>query len=90
MLAAIATTILTMLQSKKAVATGVALVVQGVGVLASHLGHPVDQAELTVAISPIYAYVLGQAIADIGKPAAQVKATTTDTSTVVVTTKAAA
>jgi len=68
------TTILSMLESKKAVSMGLALLVQAAGYAASHLGHPVDQVELTTAISPLYMYVLGQSIADAGKSAAEVKA----------------
>lgn len=63
-------TIKELLKSKKAL---VALIAAAVWV-AGRFGLHLDQAELLGAVSPLWAYVLGQGIADSGKEAAKIKA----------------
>lgn len=59
-----------LLQSKKAVVAIVAVVAQ----VAGHFGFNIDQTALTTALSPLYVYIIGQAVADHGKSAAEVTA----------------
>lgn len=66
------TALTALLTSKKFIASGIALVAQLVG----HFGFQADQAALTTALSPLYLYVVGQAVADIGKGKAEVEAAT--------------
>lgn len=54
--------ILGMLTSPKFIAAGAGLLAQLIG----HFGFGVDQQQLTVAISPLYLYVLAQAHAESG------------------------
>jgi uncharacterized membrane protein YoaK (UPF0700 family) len=54
-----------MLGSKKFIAAAIGVVVWLVGKLGAHL----DSTELTEAITPLLAYIVGQGIADHGKEA---------------------
>lgn len=62
--------LLSLLTSKKAIVSIVAVAAQ----IAGHWGLGIDQAAVTTAISPLYLYVVGQALADHGKGAAEVTA----------------
>lgn len=61
------------LTSKKFIVSAVAVAAQ----IAGHFGFGIDQAAVTTAISPLYLYVVSQAIADHGKSAAVVNSATT-------------
>jgi hypothetical protein len=65
------TAILEMLSSKKFLAAMLAIV----GWFAGLLGFNVDPAQLAAGLSPLLAYIIGQGIADHGKPAAKILAT---------------
>jgi hypothetical protein len=64
------TTIKTMLESKKALTAAVSVVVWLGGKLGLHL----NDATLLGAVTPLWAYILAQGVADHGKGAAQVTA----------------
>lgn len=61
-------TLLEMLQSKKAIAMLLGVLAWGLG----HLGLRIDADKMTEMIMPIIAYIIGQGIADHGKEAAKV------------------
>lgn len=64
------TTIKTMLKSKKALMA----VLAGVVWIAGKAGLHLDSTELLGAVTPLWAYVLAQGVADHGKEAAQISA----------------
>jgi hypothetical protein len=57
------TTVKDLLKSKKALVAIVAAVVW----VAGRVGLHIDQSELLGAVAPLWTYVLGQGIADVGK-----------------------
>jgi hypothetical protein len=63
-------TILEMLTSKKFLAAAISAIVY----LAGRFGWHVDSTQLMPAVAPLWAYVLGQGLADQGKSAAQIVA----------------
>jgi len=58
-----------MLGSKKAVAMVVGLIVS----LGGRIGLELDSEALTVVLSPVLAYILGQGLADAGKEKARIE-----------------